>query len=400
MKHEIHPAPYNGIPSELKRVLIGAREPEPVTTFPQRSFVDLTDTQNGLAVLNKGLPEYEITGNENTIALTLIRSVGWLARSDLKDRIGDAGPEIYTPGAQVLRGLAFEYAVYPHKGNWETGKVHQAAAGFNTVLVIKTDNHSGALKDHSLENSAGLALSSEKNCLKVTAVKRSEDGSSIIIRCFNPSEMRRKGTIRSGFELMSAAYARLDETEKESIPVTGQHDFDLEAKPKEILTLKIRAKKRTISGGNHSPAEMIPQDQYAGKPDFSGYPSMPLVEKKDVDREKKRYKSLQNKLEKSNIRREAVIAEIGKEGETASRLSELQSREREVSTLTRTSLEALLSIMFTQNRLDNLKEDNTRKQSDELKNKLREIGLELNIARIRKRTDDYLVDYFNQNSGE
>ena len=56
--------------------------------------------------------------------------------------------------------------------------------------------------------------------------------------------------------------------------------------------------------------------------------------------------------------------------------------------------------MFTQNRLDNLKEDNTRKQSDELKNKLREIGLELNIARIRKRTDDYRVDYFNQNSGE
>ena len=41
--------------------------------------------------INLSLPEYEVKGNSNTIALTLFRSVGWLARGDLLTRTGDAG---------------------------------------------------------------------------------------------------------------------------------------------------------------------------------------------------------------------------------------------------------------------------------------------------------------------
>ena len=104
------------VPENVRQVIIGAREPEPVTIFPQRAFVELNDGTRGLALLNQGLPEYEILPDQNTIALTLFRGVGWIARPDLLTRIGDAGPLIAVPGAQCLRKMAFDYAATGARG--------------------------------------------------------------------------------------------------------------------------------------------------------------------------------------------------------------------------------------------------------------------------------------------
>ncbi|GAG69611.1 unnamed protein product, partial [marine sediment metagenome] len=48
------------------------------------------------------MPEYEIIPDNNTIALTLVRSVGWLSRGDLEYKKGNAGPSFATPEAQCL----------------------------------------------------------------------------------------------------------------------------------------------------------------------------------------------------------------------------------------------------------------------------------------------------------
>src|SRR5262249_29194357 len=66
------------------------------TTFAHQGWV----SANGLTVLAPGLPEAEVMA-DGTIAITLLRAVGWLARFDLRSRPVPAGPVMPIPGAQL-----------------------------------------------------------------------------------------------------------------------------------------------------------------------------------------------------------------------------------------------------------------------------------------------------------
>ena len=54
-----------------------------------------------------GLPEAEVSP-EGVVAITLQRSVEWLARTDLKTRPEPAGPMLRTPAAQCLEPFAVQ----------------------------------------------------------------------------------------------------------------------------------------------------------------------------------------------------------------------------------------------------------------------------------------------------
>jgi len=113
----------------------GAAELE-LPTYPMWSFTDVSDGRAGLALIADGLHEYEVLpGNPQELALTLLRSVGWLSRDDLTTRIGHAGPRIATPGAQVQGGHRLRYSVYFHDGDWERGGVWRMAESTLTPLV-------------------------------------------------------------------------------------------------------------------------------------------------------------------------------------------------------------------------------------------------------------------------
>ncbi|MBV9614198.1 MAG: hypothetical protein JO031_01935, partial [Ktedonobacteraceae bacterium] len=73
----------------------------PVNVFPQKRFVDISNGEIGLGILNRGLPEYEVIsvnnqpGEEATsaqgrqaVAITLLRCIEWLSRGDLSTRHG------------------------------------------------------------------------------------------------------------------------------------------------------------------------------------------------------------------------------------------------------------------------------------------------------------------------
>jgi hypothetical protein len=98
-------------------------------TDPARLWVD----SGGVAVLLAGPFEYELL--EDAIAITLLRSVGWLSRADLQNRPGHAGPGVATPGAQMLGRHRFEVAVYRHPEGWEEARVPRQAEIFAHPLV-------------------------------------------------------------------------------------------------------------------------------------------------------------------------------------------------------------------------------------------------------------------------
>ncbi len=92
---------------------------------PQKRYIRVEDQEGHPAVslINKGLPEVELEG-ERRLALTLIRSIGWLSRSGIPERPEHAGPKIATPGAQELnKTYTFEYGFAVHSKNdplWQT----------------------------------------------------------------------------------------------------------------------------------------------------------------------------------------------------------------------------------------------------------------------------------------
>ena len=278
VKRPIHIDDYDEstIPEDVKKVIIGAREAKPNTIFLTREFVDLNDGKSGLAVLSKGLPEYQVI-DRDTIALTLFRSVGWIAK-EINSRIGDAGPEIFTPDAQCLREMQFEYAVYPHLYDTTTAKVCQTADQFNQELIVcTTDKHMGALP----ESNCYFSLSDKLDSVKVTAIKQSEDGKSIIIRGYNSAESVTEVRLNCSLALNQAHLTNLLEEETGQLTITNQQVV-FKVDSKKIFTVRLDISKEQHN--LNDTCELI-YEQSRKKESFEGYEYASYVTDEEIKSE-------------------------------------------------------------------------------------------------------------------
>lgn len=162
---------------------------DPMPGAPQKSFVSVYDPAKklGLTVINQGLPEYEIipaVGDKPAaVALTLLRCVGWLSRSDLSTRRDHAGPGLATPAAQLRGDHTFHYALMPHKGDWLQAGAQQQAHAFNHPM---TGIAAGKASDGQLPAEASF-VEMMPRAIALSTVKPSEDGRAIIVRFWNPA---------------------------------------------------------------------------------------------------------------------------------------------------------------------------------------------------------------------
>jgi alpha-mannosidase len=100
-------------------------------TFPSRRFVDASDGVSGLALLHDGLLEYEVVAEGRELALTLLRAVGFLSRTDPQLRPNPAGPPDPLEGPQLQGMQRAEYAVMPHAADWRAADCYGAADAFS-----------------------------------------------------------------------------------------------------------------------------------------------------------------------------------------------------------------------------------------------------------------------------
>ncbi len=187
----------------------------PMTEHPMNSFVDLSDGENGVALLNTGLKAYEAADDiDNTLYLSLIRAYP-LRICVTKDMQNYSD---WDKGSQCIGANTFRYAFMPHKGNWEDANVWQESERFNLYLTagqIAPTAHGKNPLTHSF-----LELKDE--CLNVSAVKKSEDGKGWVVRLFNPSDKTVKNAIR-----LNGGIAPID---KPQSPVERQQaEFELPA---------------------------------------------------------------------------------------------------------------------------------------------------------------------------
>ncbi len=165
-----------------------AEQPRPETH--QNAFTSVSNGTIGLTIANRGLPEVEAlripksqrlrNSDETEIAVTLLRSVGWLSRDDMSARQGHAGPGFETPGGQTLGKWSFDYSIIPHAGDWRES--YEQAHAFQTELrAIETGSHSGELP------AQGSFISSSPAEFIISAVKQCEDGKGWLARGYNIS---------------------------------------------------------------------------------------------------------------------------------------------------------------------------------------------------------------------
>jgi mannosylglycerate hydrolase len=165
------------------------------TTFPQQGFVHA----NGLTVVAPGLNEAEVTP-EGTIAITLLRSVGWLSRADLTTRPTHAGPGLPTPAAQCVRTTHARISLLH-------GLDARAARDAEVGLLAF------AAGDAPLAADGSSLVTVEPQDLVLSALKPAEHTDGIVVRVLNPTDEEREAVVTFGIDVAHATSVRLDETE-------------------------------------------------------------------------------------------------------------------------------------------------------------------------------------------
>ena len=155
---------------------------------PMNSFVDISDGNAGLAILNDGLKAYEAHDDPaRTLSLTLLRALRM--RFFVPEKFDHPG---HSDGSQCPGLHVFRYAILPHAGDWATARVWQAAEEFTTPLLAAQVG----ITKHGCEPRSRSFLEVRPERLHVSAVKQSENGRGWIVRLFNPYDKTVRGRVR------------------------------------------------------------------------------------------------------------------------------------------------------------------------------------------------------------
>ncbi len=149
----------------------------PVGTTPQRRFASLDDGELALTVANRGVAEVEAVPERDgttSLALTLLRAVGWLSRDDLSLRPSPAGPPLATPGAQVPGTHEMAFALRLHPGG-EPARAAAAHAFAHPPRLLRVAGGAAA----PLGDGARLVAVDDPE-LEVSAVEPRADGGALV----------------------------------------------------------------------------------------------------------------------------------------------------------------------------------------------------------------------------
>lgn len=196
----------------------------PDAIFPFLSYVSLSEDQTA-SILTDSSREYEVVGEDDTIALTLLSSVEWLGKADLVRRPGrPSGIHAITPDAEVLGEISLDFALRLDDKPFEKANVAQAAKEYLTPFVAYNQIPfvSMHLNPVGVQSASDLSLSLPvPDEAVITTIKAAEDDTALLVRIYNPTD--RPLPLVEGVKQLN-----LDETEREP-----QSDI----LPSQVLTL-------------------------------------------------------------------------------------------------------------------------------------------------------------------
>ena len=173
-----------------------------------------------LALVTRGLPEYEARGPE--LCLTLLRSVGTISRpaGAIATRPICAGPPTQTPGGQCLGRHELEYALLPGADELDDTELLRAAQDYRHGFIVV---------EPPTRFDPPLAIDGD---VVFSCLKGAEDGDGLILRCFNPKSTPTRIEIAGDLAIRRT---RLDETE-----AAAGSERSLDLGPSEVATFRLR----------------------------------------------------------------------------------------------------------------------------------------------------------------
>ena len=201
--------------------------PRAAQFYPQQSWVDVSDGERGLCVINKGLTEYELYPDAGrTLALTLLRCVGRLSGGS------DAPGAELTPEAQCIGDFRFEYSLYPHNGNWESGRVWKQAHQHNVPLhTLQVGAQDGDLPaEYSF-------IETSHDEMIVSAIKKAEDSNMLVVRFYNPTDSE-----------IEEAWVRVEGSKSAKLLNLNEETIGEPAFEESVASLSVGAKKIVTLG--------------------------------------------------------------------------------------------------------------------------------------------------------
>jgi hypothetical protein len=164
----------------------------PTGATPQRTFATLVGAAANLTVANRGCAEVEAvpeSAGGTSLALTLLRAVGWLSRDDLRTRPVHAGPPLETPGAQVPgpHRLELSFRMHAPDARERVAAAHAFAAP--PLVLAGGGGPGGRLTD-------GARLLEVDDPEVVVSAIEPRSGRAPLVRLYNASPRERRAVVR------------------------------------------------------------------------------------------------------------------------------------------------------------------------------------------------------------
>lgn len=212
----------------VQEIPFGALERPAAIEFPAQNWVDYSDGQRGVALLNEGLPGNVVA--DGTLMLSLLRAHTLGAYGYGGGYEPGMGSE---SGLQLGKSFTLHYALLPHAGDWRAAQVWRDGLEFNRPLICrKARVHAGRLPSRW-----GMLVISHPNVV-LSTFKPGPDGATVL-RGYEAAGQATTGVqIKLQTPIAAAHEADLLEQSTQPLPVDNNTlNFDLGAF--EIKTFKL-----------------------------------------------------------------------------------------------------------------------------------------------------------------
>lgn len=229
---------------------------------PDTDYVGVEDGRCGIAVLNEGIYEYEqLTDERNTLALTVLRSVGTI--TERYENLQAVTEGWFSPEAFCIGSYEMRLAVIPYSGSRADAKIAARSQRFLSPAraVFRAVNPNKFIGGRPFVQGPGMpdlfyrplenpdakipadmrfiALeSSIPDAMIISALKKSEDGKSYILRMFNSLSEKVGFSVTLPSAVRNAYSAGLNESAVSELEITDGSRIELSALPKEIVTIR------------------------------------------------------------------------------------------------------------------------------------------------------------------
>lgn len=187
------------------------------TEVPALRWVDISDKEYGLSLLNDSKYGFDVNGN--TVRMTLVRTS-------------------YSPDPKPDQGIhKFNYAIYPHKGSWKEALTFRKGYEINHPFEAVALTERSSLNASEPEEKSYVQASPEN--VVVSCLKLAEDSDDYIIRIYDATGTGADAELSFIFNVDEAFETDLLERNIRTIPVK-ENRVKVQLQPFEIKTLRLK----------------------------------------------------------------------------------------------------------------------------------------------------------------